>query len=453
MENSNYNPGTKFIQLALFMLLVGIVAGVLSSLSYLIPEFLKEKIGFVVFRPVHVSAIFFWITIAATGVVYTILGKHKIHKVSISVSFLHFGLLAFTVLGILISYFFKKFGGREYWEFDPMWSLPIFVSWVLFLFSYLKTMLKIKNWPVYYWMWLTGILFFLFIFIENYLWLIPYFRDNFIKDLTIQWKANGSIVGAYNQMIYATAFYLMDQMTTDESKKIGRKKIVFAMYFLGLTNLMFNWSHHIYTLPTDSYVKYIGYLVSMTEWLLFLRTIYLWKKTYDDLLPKSNYFPFKFIVASEIWVFFNLGQALLMSIPAVNIYTHGTHVTVAHSMATTIGINTMILLAFIFMFYDPKQLDDTKAYRKYLKTNFWFLQISLVLFIISLDVAGIKKGIWLLDRNQVPFSVMMENLSTWFVLMFIAGCGVFISLGIFISYLFRAINKNNTKINNQFNNV
>ena len=439
MENNTFNPGKNFIQFSLILLLIGITAGVLSSLSYIMPDFLKEQIGFIVFRPVHVSSIFFWITIAATGAIYTILYKNKMHPHSIWISQVHFVLLLFTVCGILVSYFFKRFGGREYWEFDPLWSIPIFISWILFLISYLKTTLKIKNWPVYYWMWFTGIVFFLFIFIENYLWLIPYFRDNFIKDLTIQWKVNGSIVGAYNQMIYATAFYIMDKMTSDETHKIGRKKIVFAMYFLGLTNLMFNWSHHIYTLPTDSYVKHIGYGVSMTEWILFLRTIYLWKKTVKDLMPKANYFPFKFIVASEIWVFLNLGQALLMSIPAINIYTHGTHVTVAHSMATTIGINTMILLAFIFMFYDGKDISEPNAYRKFLKNNFWFLQISLLLFIITLNIAGIKKGLWQLDKNQIPFSLMMEQLNPWFIIMSIAGLGIFFSLLIFIIYLLRKI--------------
>lgn len=51
------------------------------------------------------------------------------------------------------------------------------------------------------------------------------------------------------------------------TKTVGKNNLAFAMYFLGLFNLMFNWGHHIYTLPTDKYIRYIGYAVSMTEWI------------------------------------------------------------------------------------------------------------------------------------------------------------------------------------------
>ena len=94
------------------------------------------------------------------------------------------------------------FGGREYWEFKPIWALPILISYFVFLLFYLKNAGSYKNWPVYKWMWFTGIVFFSFIFMENYLWIFPYFKEHLMADMTIQWKVNGSIVGAVNQMIY-----------------------------------------------------------------------------------------------------------------------------------------------------------------------------------------------------------------------------------------------------------
>jgi nitric oxide reductase subunit B len=36
--------------------------------------------------------------------------------------------------------------------------------------------------------------------------------------------------------------------------------------------------------------------------------------------------------------------AIIISLPALNLITPGTHVTVGHAMGTTIGINGMILL-------------------------------------------------------------------------------------------------------------
>ena len=46
-----------------------------------------------------------------------------------------------------------------------------------------------------------------------------------------------------------------------------------------------------------------------------------------------------------------------MSIPAFNLYTHGTQITVVHAMGTTIGINTMIVLAGVFYCLPDEKLD------------------------------------------------------------------------------------------------
>lgn len=57
--------------------------------------------------------------------------------------------------------------------------------------------------------------------------------------MTIEWKVNGSLVGAWNQLLYGTAFFVMDKISG--TKDTGKSKLAFAMYFLGLFNLMFNW--------------------------------------------------------------------------------------------------------------------------------------------------------------------------------------------------------------------
>jgi nitric oxide reductase subunit B len=253
--------------------------------------------------------------------------------------------------------------------------------------------------------------------------------------MTIQWKVNGSIVGAWNQLLYGALFYLMDRITGNTNT--GRSKLAFFMYFLGLFNLMFNWGHHIYTLPTQAYVKYVGYAVSMTEWLFLIKIIYNWRSTVNTTQKHFHYFPYRFVMASDFWVFINLVQALLMSIPAVNIYTHGTHVTVAHAMGTTIGINSMILLALCFEFLMPTAQNGT-AKTKGLHFAFWTLQISLFVFWLSLLLAGIKKGLWQMSEKQGVYSKMMESMQPYFISFLVAGCGLFIAMVILIGFLFKA---------------
>ncbi len=441
MKSKVKNPGKQFIVLALFLLSIGLIAGVLSGLIYIVPQFLKESLGFISLRPLHVSSVMFWIIIGATGCVYSgmwYLARKPVVKV---LSKIQMALWLVALIGIYGSYLTGNFGGREYWEFNPVWALPIALSWVVFLIGFISMAKTIKRWPVYVWMWLTGIVFFLFIFSENYLWIFPYFRDNFVTDMTIQWKVNGSLVGSLNQLLYGTSFFLMDRISKNENAKIGFSKLAFGMYFLGLTNLMFNWGHHIYNLPTDNYIRYVAYIVSMTEWIFFVKIIYNWKKQLTEFKTYYSFFPYRFLMATEFWVFVNMGQAILMSIPVLNLYTHGTHVTVAHSMGTTIGINSMILLAAGFMFLIPKT-EQTNKPARILSIAYWSLQISLLLLFVSLDIAGFKKGQWQLDPNQSSFGTMMETLRPWFILLVISGIGIMSSFAVFIVYLLKKVLKN-----------
>jgi nitric oxide reductase subunit B len=420
-----------FMVLALIMILSGLVFGVLASHAYLLPDFMKSSGGFARLRPMHVSAVLFWILLGATACVYAGLSRlGRPFAPTGKLGLIQFALWIIAIIGIFYCYFTGDIGGREYWKFPPQWAIPIAIAWVLMIINYFKGIGSLKERPVYVWMWMTGVVFFLFIFLENYLWIFPYFRTHFISDMTIQWKVNGSLVGAWNQIIYGTSFFVMDRISGN--KETGSSKAAFAMYFLGLFNLMFNWGHHVYTLPTSDYVRYVGYIVSMTEWIIFIKIIYTWRASLDTARKNYHYFPYRFLMASDFWVFFNLTQALLLSIPAINLYTHGTHITVAHAMGTTVGINTMILLAAFFELGGGNVRRD--AHGKLLNISFWTIQVSLFVFLIALNIAGIKRGLWQMSSERMPFGEMMDTLAPVFAVF--TGMGYILMLAMMVPVIY-----------------
>lgn len=434
MSNLLFYIGKRFLVSALAMLCTGLVFGVSASACYFFPTFgLEGGVGFGTLRPMHVSAVLFWILLGATGFVYSGMAILSEAKPSAALARVQWLLWLVAIGGIFYSYLAGDFGGREYWEFNPVWALPLALAWLLFLLNFIKTARKIARWPVYVWMWMTGIVFFLFAFAENYLWLFPYFREHFVTDMTIQWKVNGSLVGAWNQLLYGTAFFLMERIS--KNARIGHSRLAFAMYFLGLFNLMFNWGHHIYTLPTAGYVRYTGYIVSMTEWVFFAKIIYNWKKNVSDAQRYYHHFPYRFLMAADFWVFLNLGQAILMSIPALNLYTHGTHVTVAHAMGTTTGINSMILFAAFFEFVGGKK----HATGRWLNVVFWTAQTALFVLWLSLNAAGVQKGLWQMSEQVVSFREMMEALRLWFGIFAVAGAVLAVALFVLGFSLLRSL--------------
>ena len=403
----------------LLLLVAGMLFGLAGALQYIVPSFLKQQLSFEKIRPLHVSSVVFWIIFGSIGAVFSYLQQHTGKNIySPIIARIQLLVFTITVIIILTSYCIGIFGGREYWEFHPVLAIPIIIGWILFLINFIKSVGTLKNQPVYIWMWLTGIFFFLFTYLESYLWLIPYFRNNVINDMTVQWKSYGSMVGSWNMLIYGSSIFLMEKISGN--KTFSRTAMAFVLYFTGLFNLMFNWGHHIYTLPAAHYIQYISYAVSMTELFIFGRIIFKWKSTVTTARKHVHHIAYRFLLAADVWIFLTLLLAILMSVPAINVYTHGTHITVAHTMGATIGINSFLILAIAF-----DMLHDTcmpfSRYTKWLQRGNWIANISLFIFWVSLIAAGIMKSKWQMSDVKIPFNTMMLQLRPFFIVFFLSG--------------------------------
>ncbi len=416
-----------FLIFAITSLLLGVFFGLCTSLQYLLPDFLKEHFPFSTLRPFHVTSVISWIVLSASGCIYFFMVYvEKLRFYSTALMKIHLWIFFLTGIAIYASFLFGKTEGREYLSFTPVLIISILIGWALFGINYFKTLYKnVKNWPVYYWMWGTGIVFMIFHLCEAHLWLFDFFRLHFIKDMSVQWKSYGSFTGSWNMLVYGISMYLMTKIKGDDS--FAKNKTAFFFYFLGLTNLMFGWAHHTYILPTYPWIRYVAYGVSMTEWIVLATIIFNWKRTLPKVEKDNHPMAYRFLLATDFWIFLNLILALLISIPAINFFTHGTHITVAHSMGTTIGINTTILLSAL-LFTTSKVNKHFVTDRFLIKKGFIIFNISLFFFWCSLLVAGIKKSYWMYVVKEGLFSEMQEGLTLVFISFFVFGVGLFIAI-------------------------
>ncbi len=415
-----------YIQFTLLLLVAALVLGILSTFAFLYPEVYNKFLPFYQLRPLHVSAAIFWILSGAVaGIMHY---KNEVfaeegRKKTCEKAFMLIWMA--SVVAVFISYAFKQFGGREYWEFPPVLGVPVLLGWLLFAGCYFSQWYRSKApKPAYVWMWSTGVFFFALTFLEQNLWQVPWFRQSFLKEITVQWKANGSMVGAWNQMIYGTLLYIMVKISGNADLARGKK--VFFFYFLGLANLMFNWGHHIYNVPGASWIRHLSYAVSMTEVLFLVNIIAGFKKLLDDQKKVQHRITYRFFVAAEFWVLANLVLVLFMSVPAVNRYTHGTHITVAHAMVATIGINSMILQGSIgYMLKIDEQAENLK---RIINKAFWLSQASLMLFWLSLVTAGVIKGYRSVAVGMTNFQEVMQPVLA--VLKIFAATGIVLAAGL-----------------------
>jgi nitric oxide reductase subunit B len=434
MENNKY--AFYFILTALVSLFLGMLFGLTAGLQYIMPLFIKEILPFNAVRPLHTMFVVSWIILAATGGIYYYLNsKLNLKKNSAKLIQVHYWIFIGSGIGIAISYLSKNFAGKEYVEFPSYYYFPIVLGWILFGINYFKSVLSsFKNWPVYYYMWATGIVLMIFHFTEAHLWLLPYFKDNFIQNVAMQWKAGGSYVGSWNMLVYGTALFVMEKISNDYSYATSKK--AFFFYFLGLTNLMFGWAHHIYMVPTATWIRYFAYGISMTEWIILFSIIYDWKKNLSQEKKIQFSIAYKFMILADFWVFLNIILALLLSIPALNLFTHGTHITVAHSMGTTIGINTMILFSSIAYIFNS-EFSYSKKTIHYIKNGLQLFHLSFLLFFICLLIMGLKKSIWLFGNSNDTFGKFQASQQPLNIVFLIFGCGIIVGLGIIIYQLFK----------------
>ena len=248
------------IGFSLALLAGSLLLGVIAGVAFFAPNRMADLISFRQLRPFHVSAALFWILTAAVSGILVYKNDFS-KKLNARWTYL-FGITwMLAIVAVFLAYAFQLYGGREYWEFPPLLNIFLLLAWVFLLVNFFQTIFRLRvRMPVYLWMWTAGILFFLFTFIEQNLWQIPWFRQTFLREVTIQWKSNGSMVGAWNQLIYGTAIYLMVKISGDES--IGRSKLAFGTFFLGLANLIFNWGHHIYNVPANAWIRDIAYAIN-----------------------------------------------------------------------------------------------------------------------------------------------------------------------------------------------
>ncbi len=414
-----------FIYIGLISLLFGLLCGLLAGFQYITPSFIKEILPFNALRPLHTLFVVSWILLSAIGGIYYYIKPRNLLLIKV-----HFWLFVFTGIGIIISYLSKNFAGKEYLEFPSYFYFPIVVGWILFGINYYKTMLpSFKNWPVYFWMWATGIIFMIYHFTEAHLWLLPYFRDHFVQNISLQWKSGGSYVGSWNMLVYGTSLFVMSKISNDNS--YAKSKKAFFFYFLGLTNLMFGWAHHIYIIPAAPWIRYLAYAISMTEWIILFSIIYDWKKRLSTEKKIEYSIAYKLMLLADFWVFLNIILALLISIPSINLFTHGTHITVAHSMGTTIGINTLILLSSIAFIIESEN-KFILVFEKRIAMGIKIFNFSFLLFWASLLIMGIKKGYWTFFSKNESFSQLQDALHWIYILFVIFGLGIIVGLSTII---------------------
>ncbi len=129
---------------------------------------------------------------------------------------------------------------------------------------------------------------------------------------------------------------------------------------------------------------------------------------------------FLFLIAMNFWNFFGAGVlGIIVNLPIMNFFEHGTYLTVNHAHAALMGVYGNISLAA--MLFASKILFRPERWnRNIVRLSFWSINVGLMLMVVlDLFPAGaiqfksvLDHGLWYARSNEFITGSAFESL-TW----------------------------------------
>ncbi len=386
-------PYVGLALLALGALALTAVSGLVGALTYtdMEPQIRAAGLTLQHLRPIHTSGAFAWVFLGGVTIAHLFLrdcGADRVPGFRLRLV-LQNALWGLAGIGIVVSVLAGQFSGREYAGYHPIFSALILLGWLLFAWNYFRTVgWSLRGKPVYVYMWSVAVPLFAVTYTEGHLYLIEAISSRPLRDLAIQWKSNGTLVGSFNLMAYGSLAYAGCKMSGDAT--YARSRLCFSLFFVGLLNTFTNYGHHTFHLPQTPLIHWISFLISMLE------VVILAKVAWDvvGLLRRSGSggghpVAQRFAGSVTLWTFLLLVIALVISIPPLNSLIHGTPVIVAHSMGSMLGIDSMILwTAFAYLMHRMLRSDHPVLTKPAILRVIPVINVTLFLFLSTFLARG-----------------------------------------------------------------
>ncbi len=279
--------------------------------------------------------------------------------------------------------------GTEYLEMGRLWRMGIgigFLCWIIVLTSVLYSARvawrPLLNLLILNGVGITAAFFASFLYRPDSHWvLIDFWR---------WWVIHHWVEGifAFFQLLVIGWFFAGLRLVTSE-------EVTKSLYLEGGLVLLAGFlaiGHHFWWVGEPSFWIGIGSVFSTLEVLpLFLlltsalQVLRKRKKQWQTI----HRLPLAFFLASALWQFVGSGiLGLLINLPVVNYYEHGTFLTVAHSHASFLGAFGFLALGMLL--YALRHADPNGWNERRLWGSFWLLNIGLTLMVfISVTPVGV----------------------------------------------------------------
>lgn len=450
---SNFQPSPsqkaafKFLLAGVVLFFVQVVCGILTVHDFVdIFELFginwATLIPFVITRSWHVQLSVFWISacwIGASLFVLPLISKQEIQgqKKWVNILFwLTLGVVLFSFIGIYLgplgllgnNWYWLGHQGWEFVEMGKLWQfglLLVFIIWAFVIYRGLKpALIKDQPWRLPNWLIYTVVCV-LCLFFSGF---VAKPETNFVIADFWRWCVVHMWVEAFFE-VFATIIigYFMVLMGLVSRQATERVIYIAAILFLG--SGLLGISHNFYWNAKPVATMALGSVFSTLQVvpLILLTLEALRFRQLPEFLNGKNGSKnfamkdiFLFLVGVNFWNFMGAGVfGLIINLPIVNYFEHGTYLTVNHGHAALMGVYGNLSVAVV-LFCSRFLFHSSRWNEKLMHIIFWSLNIGLALMVLlDLFPAGVyqfnevlKNGLWYGRSEQFLETDIFQSL-TW----------------------------------------
>lgn len=443
MKYKSYKVAYTFFATCMLLLALQIVYGFIMGFAHMGYDVLHDYIPFNTARTTHTNLLVVWLLAGFMGTAYYMIPEECEREIySLKAAWIQWASLVVVAVGAVIGFHFGWWEGRKFLEIPRELDYLVVVNVLLFLWNIGMTILKGKKITTTACVMFFGLLMAALLYLPG---MIP--TDNQTMDSYWRWwVVHLWVEGVWELIMGAMLSYLLIKLTG-----IDREIVEKWLYIIvGITFLsgILGTGHHYYYIGTPRYWLMVGGIFSALEPLAFLgMAIYAIQMARKGGRKHPNKMALAWTIGSAVVSFVGAGVlGFAHTLPAVNMYTHGTLVTAMHGHLAFWGAYAMIVLAII-SYTLPLLTGRNNLNQGIGNFSFWASNIGMICMTVAFGIAGIAQ-VYLERKIGLDFLMVQKEIEVHFLGLILAAIFFTIGIGAFI-YAFIKSGLPNDKV--QFN--
>ncbi len=415
-----------FFALSMLLFVLQIIYGFIMGFAHMGFDVLHDLIPFNVAVTVHKNLLVVWILSGFMGAAYFIIPDESGRELwSVPLAKLQFWSFAIVGVVAVAGFHVGWWEGRKFLEIPRPLDYLVAGNVILFLVIILMTLIKGVQ-TTTSWVLTMGLVFAALLYLPGMIYFDNLAVDSFFR----WWVVHLWVEGVWELIMGGILAYLLIKLTGVDREVI--EKWLYVVVGLTFLSGILGTGHHYYYTGGPDYWLMIGGIFSAMEPLAFLAmTIFALQMYRKGNKKHPNKLALYWTLSTAIVSFIGAGLlGLAHTLPAVNLYTHGTLVTAMHGHLAFWGAYASLILAII-SYSMPLMTGRNIFDNKIGHLAFWTSNIGMIAMTTAFAAAGVAQ-VYLERIAGYDFMTVANEIKPHFFVLIIAATLFTVGIVLFI---------------------